>query len=122
MSSRTITTLAHSLTLVPAALILHSGAAAAANSVDNLLEQQRAVLAGRVVAVSVPANAHHAQSMRSTDDAQEHARRLLLDLPSRARAERQLAASGARGSWVYGDAQVLAQHLLAGRSSAAAGS
>ncbi len=123
MSPRTIRAFAHSLTLVPLALFFHIGAAAAAGSVDDLLEQQRAYLAGRATTMSAPASAQRStREARSTGDAQEHARRLLLDVPTRTSSSQRPDVSRASGNRVYGDAQVLARHVLLGRGDAPAGS
>ena len=119
MSPRTIRTFAHSLTLVPVALFFNIGSAAAAGSVDDLLEQQRAYLAGRATTMSAPTSTQRSTSEAgSHGDAQEHARRLLLDVPTRTSSTHRPDVSGANGNRVYGDAQMLARHVLLGRGDA----
>lgn len=116
MSSRTITTFARSLVLVSSALLFHMGAAAAASSVDDMLEQQRALLAGKTATVSAPSSAQRSVGEeRSTGDAQDFARRLLLGVTP---GQLHPAASRVSGDRVYGDAQVLARQLLLGARGA----
>ena len=119
MSPRTIRAFARSLTLIPVALVVHIGAAAAGGSVDDLLQQQRALLAGRVTAISAPTSAQPSTGeVNSTGDAQEHARRVLLAAPTPNSSPQQPHVSRARGDRVYGDAQALARHVLLGRGDA----
>lgn len=115
MSSRIIRTFAHPLTLVPVALFFHIGAAAAAGSVDDLLQQQRAYLASKATTTSAPTSARRSTwEVGSTADAQEQARRLLLNVPTRTSSPHRPDVSRADGNRVYGDAQMLARHVLLG--------
>jgi hypothetical protein len=117
MSLRIIRTLACSLTILPAVLLFHTGVASAADPVDDFMQQQRDLLAGRRIApVTAPSSAHHSSGEeRSTGDAQESARWLLLGVaPDRLRPD----ASRASGDRVYGDAQLLARQLLLGSRGA----
>jgi hypothetical protein len=124
VSHRIIRAFARSLTLVPVALVVHIGAAAAGGSVDDLLERQRALLSGRATAISAPASAQRSTGeVKSTGDAQEQARRVLFAVPTRNSSPQQPHVSRASGDRVYGDAQALARHVLLGRGDApAAGS
>jgi hypothetical protein len=113
---------AYSPILVPIALLLHIGIAAAAGSADSPLEQQRAWLTGRPATVAAgPGTTPRSdtRAVRSIGDAQEHARRLLLDLPIRTQSARQASVSEVRGNHRFGDAQALARQVLLGRSNAA---
>lgn len=117
MSFRIIRTLARSLTIVPAVLLFHAGVAAAADSADDFMQQQRDLLAGRRIApVTAPSSARHSSGEdRPTGDAQESARRLLLGVaPDRLRPE----ASRSSGDRRYGDAQLMARQLLLGSRGA----
>lgn len=122
MSRNIIRTLARSLTILSAVLLFQTGVAAAADSVDDFMQQQRDLLAGRRIApVTAPSSARHSSGEeRATGDAQESARQLLLGVaPDRLRPD----ASRASGGRVYGDAQLLArQLLLGGRAALPAGS
>lgn len=124
MSRRTIRAFARSLTLLPVALVVHIGAAAAGGSLDDLLEQQRALLSGRATAISAPASAQRSTGeVKSTADPQEQARRVLLAVPMRSLSPQQPHVTRASGDRVYGDAQAQARHVLFARGDApAAGS
>ena len=116
MLSRTNKVFARFLTVVPAAFVLYSGAAMAANSVDDLLGQTRAVLAGTPAAVSTVSSVRHSTAeTRSGGDAQESARRLLLGVTTRPPRLPQTGVSRAKEKAVHEDAQVQAQHLLLAR-------
>jgi hypothetical protein len=79
VSSRTIRRLAHSLTLVPAALLFQTGAAAAGDPRENVLQQPRESVVQTTATVSASPNAQRrAREAGSRGDAQEFARRLLL--------------------------------------------
>jgi len=120
MSSDTNKALVPSLILVSATLLFPAGNAAA----EDFLQHQRELLAGRPPAVSTPLNApRSAEEASSTGDAQELARRLLRGVQVRSASEPQPGPAPTGGLRVYGDAQLLAQHLLAGGHAApAAGS
>jgi hypothetical protein len=123
VSHRTIRAFARALTLVPVALVVHIGTAAAGGSVADLLEQQRALLSGRATAISAPTSAQRSTGeVKSTADAQEQARRVLLAVPTRNSSLQQPHVSRASGDRVYGDAQAQARHVLLGRGDAPAAS
>jgi hypothetical protein len=119
MSRRTIRAFARSLTFAPVALVVHIGAATAGGSVDDLLEQQRALLSGRATAISAPTSAQRSTGeVKFTGDAQEQARRVLLAVPTRNLSPQQPRVSRASADRVYGDAQAQARHVLRGRDDA----
>ena len=123
MLSRTNKVFARFLTVVPAAFVLYSGAAMAANSVGDPLEQTRALLAGKPAAVSTPSSARRgAADTRSRGDAQESARSLLLGATTRPPSRREASVSTARGKEVHENAQEQARDLLLSRHEALAGS
>lgn len=122
MSFRIRRTLARSLTIIPAILLFHAGVAAAEGPGDDFMQQQRDLLAGRRIATATaPSGGHYSSGKgRSTGDAQESARQLLLGVsPDGLRPD----VSRVSGNRVYGDAQVLARQLLLGtRDTPPAGS
>lgn len=119
MKSPIRTRIARSLILAPAALVLHIAAAAGANSTDDLLEQQRAILSGRVAAVSHPAAAPTAQTGSRTEPL-ELTRRVLSGVPVQAREPRRAETREAFRRHSEDDVQAWAQHVLAGHPYAAA--
>ncbi|HEY2340493.1 MAG TPA: hypothetical protein VGH75_08190 [Steroidobacteraceae bacterium] len=60
------------------------------------------------------------KTQRSTGDAQESARRLLLGVTTPASGQQQPDLSRATNKHVHGDAQVLAREVLLGRHDAVA--
>jgi hypothetical protein len=74
--------------------------------------------------MSAPTSAQRSTGeVKSTGDAQEQARRVLLAVPTRNSSPQQPHVSRASGDRVYGDAQAQARHVLLGRGDApAAGS
>jgi hypothetical protein len=115
-SSRTIRRLAHSLTPVPAALLFQTGAAAAGDPRENVLQQPRESAVQTTGTVSAPPNAQRrAREAGSTGDAQEFAGRLLLGVANQTPGQLRPGVSRASGDRGHGDAQVSAQHLLLGR-------
>jgi hypothetical protein len=120
MSSPTNRAIIGSLTLVPAVLLFHMSSAAAA----DFLEHQRELLSGRPPAVSAPLNTPPgARQASPAGDAQESARQLLSGVKPRTADQTQPGRSPAAGHRVYGDAQMLARHLLTGgRDARSAGS
>lgn len=110
MSSRITWPFARSFTIVPAVLLFRIGAAAAADSVDELLQQQRDLLAGRTATVAALSNEQRSAGEDGPPgDAQDSARRLLLGVTP---GQLHPGVSTASGDRVYGDAQVLARRLL----------
>jgi hypothetical protein len=122
MRSPTLGTRARLLTFVLAAFVLHLGAAAAADSPDGLLEQQRELLAGKNTAVSAEPNSRGmANPMSGAGDAQELARRLLLSSATRAPGAARLGDSRRSENWTHTDAQQgMKRVLLGGRDVPAA--
>jgi hypothetical protein len=116
MSSRITWPFARSFTIVAAVLLFRIGAAAAANSVDDVLQQQRDLLAGRPATVAALfSEQRSAGEDGPPGDAQESARRLLLGVTP---GQLHPGVSTASGDRIYGDAQVLARHLLLGNRGA----
>jgi len=134
---RTRRALARSLTIVPAALLLHIGAALAADSPQSLRQPDaqrstppvnstadaqefaRRLLLGITAAPPTPQPA--GRGGKSTGDAQEFARDLLLGITTRT-TQPQTEGSKTNGPRVHGDAQALAREVLVGRRDASAGS
>jgi len=115
MSSRTIRTFAHPLKLAATGVLLYIGAAGASESPDNLLQQQRDLLAGTPARLSAPAHAPGAAGAdRSTGDAQELARRLLLGITAPPAAQLGTAHATTWERPFHGDAQQLAREVLIG--------
>jgi hypothetical protein len=107
-----------SVILVTGALALHAGATAAANSVDDVLQQQRAVLGGRTALMPTPSGAPAGSwAARSVGDAQEAARALLGGTARTPTLPRP--AASAAGGRLHGDAQGFARAVLLGRRDAA---
>jgi hypothetical protein len=113
MKSPIRTRLARFLTLAPAALVLNVAAAAGANSTDDLLEQQRVILSGRVAMVSHPAVAPAAEAGSKTEPL-ELTRRVLSGIPVQAREPRRTQTREAFRRHAEDDVQAWAQHVLAG--------
>lgn len=121
MSSHLVRASARSLTLVSLAFALHVGTAAAANSPDTLLQQQRELLSGRTATEAArPRGQLYVRAVRGAGDAHELARRLLLGSAVRAPGRASASAARARGKGDYGDAQQHVQGVLVGRRDAAA--
>ena len=113
--------------LVPAALLLHLGAAAAADSTDSVLQLQREVLAGRTATALAPPQTQSVHAVLQPSDTQELVQQQLLGTRNQAEATRAADAPAVAGRDVYtsgarSDLQVLAQRLLLGSRSGAAGS
>jgi len=105
------------LAAVTAALVLQIGSAAAATP-DDVQQQMRDVLAGKVTRPPAPSAASREQGGRPAADAQQLARLLLAGAGSH-RASGNNRPGAARG---HGDAQALAQQVLLGQRNAVAGS
>jgi hypothetical protein len=103
---------ARSLIVAPAALVLHIAAAAAANSPDDVLEQQRAILSGRVTMASHPAATHQEAGTRS--EPLEMTRRVLSGVPVHPREQRRPEVREASRGHSEDGVQAWAQHVLAG--------
>jgi hypothetical protein len=111
MSSRIIRSLARSLTLVAAALLIHIGSAVAA---DSAQEQARQVLLGVTTFVSADVQ-RTARAVGPEGDAQEQARRPLLGVTARAPGRPQPGTFTVSENRFHGDAQALARQVLLGR-------
>jgi len=120
MTSRTPRNLIRSSILIPAAFLLHFGAADAA---DAQQLAQRVLLGSAAPATTVAADAPRGvQRSKPAPDAQQLARGLLLGATldvSAAPGKGVSPVSGARG---HGDAQALAQVVLLGHRPAKQGS
>lgn len=112
MKSPSSSRIARSLILAPAALVLHIAAAAAANSPDDLLEQQRTVLSGKVTH-SAPASAER-QATGSRTEPLELTRRVLSGAPAPVSDPLRPKAEELLGRHSAPDVQDWAQHVLAG--------
>jgi hypothetical protein len=121
MSSRTTGPLARFFTVTPAVLLFSIGTAVAApHSVDDVLQQQRDLLAGRPAAIAHSSSGERsAQEKGPPGDAQQSAKQLLLGGTPGQLHPGVFTARGDRGR---GDAQVLARRLLLGNPGAPAGS
>jgi hypothetical protein len=111
MSSRIIRSLARSLTLVAAAVLIHSGSAVAA---DSAQEQARQVLLGVTTVVSADVQ-RTARAVGPEGDAQEQARRALLGVTAQTPGRPQPGTFTVSENRSHGDAQALAQQVLLGR-------
>lgn len=139
MPAPTIRAFARSLMLVPLALLVHVGAAAAgepapvsspahvqhsAKVTGDAQESARQVLLGVTShAPTLPtadaSNAPNAQhGARARGDAQESARQLLLGATTHSAAGPSPEVSRTNRNRKHGDAQLYAQHLLLGRRDA----
>jgi hypothetical protein len=120
--TRVLRTYARSLTLVPIALLLQIGAAAAASPTEDFVAPQRALLAGKPTRTETVSSTQSAKrdagAATSGGDAQEQAMRLLLSVPIRSASATRSDRPRAAANPSAGDAQVLAQHILLGRRDA----
>jgi hypothetical protein len=130
MSPRFTRFFTHPLALVPAAFLVHIGAAVAGDSAGDVQQQVRDLLSGRSQAqFGAPAERSADRSAKSPDDAHDSARRLLLGLTestrpgssAMARAAPQVSSAVQRNAHGYDDAQAMARSLILGRSDAATG-
>jgi len=135
-SHRTIRAFARSLTLVPAALLLHIGAAVASDSPESPVQASVQRSAERVrptadaqelarqlllgVRSASPTAQPTARAVRPTGDAQELARQLLLGITIRTPSEPEFDVSRATGNRLHSDAQAHARQVLLGRRDASA--
>src|SRR5579863_601620 len=117
MKSLNLPRIGRSLILAPAALVLHI--AVAANSPDDMLEQQRAILSGRVATHSAATASARREETHSATDPLALTRRVLLGTPAETRhPEHPEKEQGTRHSSAP-DVQAWAQHVLAGHPYAA---
>ena len=133
MSPRFTRFFTHPLALLPAAFLVHIGAAAAGDSAGDVQQQVRDLLSGRSQAqFGAPAEQNTDRTAKSPGDAQDSARRLLLGLTestgpgSRAMARPENAAAQVssavqRNTHGYDDAQAMARSLILDRSKVATG-
>ena len=130
MSLHIVKFLSRPLALISAALLIHVGGAVAADSAGDAQQQARELLAGRIAAQSAPSERRAEGTVRSTGDAQELARRVLLGVtdsgvqgtkpitrPDKAAAPVELTVQ--KSLPAHGDAQAMARRLLLGQANAA---
>lgn len=109
--------LARVLGLVPMALVVHIGAAAAANPINDRAEELRMMLSGRPVAASASATApRSSRAARSIGDAQQQAREVLLAIPASAPSAPKPYASKPSRDRAPADAQAQAREVILGRA------
>ena len=129
MSLHIVKFLSPPLVLISAALLIHVGGAVAADFAGDAQQQARELLAGRIATRSAPSERRAEGALRSTGDAQELARRLLLGVtdsgvqgikpitrPDDAAAPVELTAQ--KSVLAHGDAQATARRLLLGQANA----
>ena len=132
MSPRFTRFFIHPLALLPAAFLVHIGAAVAGDSAGDVQQQVRDLLSGRSQAqFGAPAEQSTDRTAKSPGDAHDSARRLLLGLtestgPGRAvarpeNAAAQVSSAVHRNTHGHDDAQATARSLILGRSNAATG-
>jgi hypothetical protein len=122
MKSLTRSRFTRSLLFAPAALVFHIAVAANAGAPDDLLQQQRQILAGRPAAFSAPPAITYSRESGSKPDAQELARRLLLGAIPAVHDASRPEATHVTLRHSYADLQALAQHVLAGKRYGPSGS
>jgi hypothetical protein len=114
------------LSFISAALLIHVGGAVAADSVGDVQQQARELLAGRITTQSAPPSGQRAdRAAKPAGDAQEQARRLLLGMTdSGVQSTKPIARPDnaaftvQKGVLVRGDAQAMARRILLGQSNA----
>jgi hypothetical protein len=133
MSPRFTRFFTHPLALVPAAFLVHIGAAVAGDSAGDVQQQVRDLLSGRSQAqFGAPAERSADRTAKSPDDAHDSARRLLLGLTESTRpgsramarvenAAPQVSPAVQRNAHGYDDAQAMARSLILGRSATTGG-
>jgi hypothetical protein len=110
MSAFTASSLARSL-IAGATLLLPF----AANAGDDLLQQQRNLLAGTISSAALPVAHNDGGFRHGSPDAQELARGIILgtNTPHRAQAQAQAnSTTGSHSAHSHGDAQALARNVL----------
>ena len=104
------------LSVVPMALIVHIGAAAAASPVNDRTEELRALLSGRPAAAATTASApRSSKAARSFGDAQQQARDVVLAIPARTPSAPRSYASKPGRDRTRPDARSQAQEVILGR-------
>lgn len=108
------------LSVVPMALIVHVGAAAAASPMNDRTEELRALLSGRPAAAAATASEpRSSKAVRSFGDAQQQARDVVLAIPARTPSAPRSYASKPGWDRTRADAQAQAQQVILGRVGAA---
>jgi hypothetical protein len=103
--------------LIPVISLFQLGAAGTASAADDLMQMQRDLLAGRVVAQPVAAHAERTiRSEKTSGDAQALAREMIL-ASGRSSGDRDIRVAS-RETPVRGDAQELARNVILSRGSA----
>jgi hypothetical protein len=111
--------LAGLLSMVPFALNVHIGAAAAASPMNDRTEELRALLSGRPVAAAATASAPRgSKAGRSFGDAQQQARDVVLAVRARTPSAPPSYASKPSRGRTRTDAQAQAQEVILGRVGA----
>jgi hypothetical protein len=133
MSSRFMKFFRRPSALIPVVFLIHIGGAAAGDSAGDVQQKIRELLSGRPQAQSAtPAAQTSDRTVRSSGDAHDSARRLLLGLTDAsgqgarpiARPDNAAAQVGSvvpRNRHSYDDAQAMARSLILGRSNGASG-
>ena len=131
MSLHIMKFLGRPLSVISVALLIHVGGAVAADSAGDVQQQARDLLTGRIATQSAPSSEPRAErAVRSTGDAQELARRVLLGVADSgvqgtkpiARPDSAAAPVGfsvQKSVLARGDAQAMARRLLLGQANAA---
>src|SRR5690242_15568158 len=109
-----IKSFAHSLSMVPIALTVHIGVAAATSPVSDRADEQLAWLSGRS-ATSAPKGAPGPAAARSPGDAQEQARKLLLAIPGETLSASHAYTTRPTRNRAPADPQVQARRVVLGR-------
>ncbi len=117
------------LALISATLLIHVGGALAADSVGDVQQQMRELLAGKAAHPLAPASERgDERAMRPPVDAQEFARRLLLGATASRVANSDVVTRSVNavtpresptqvGLMVHDDPQIIVQRLLLGQRS-----
>ena len=100
------------LGLAPMALIMHISAAAAANTLNDRADEQRALLSSELATVSAPVSAPRSSKVaRPSGDAQQQAREMLLGIHAGTPSGPHSSSKVARSTE---DAQQQAREMLLG--------
>lgn len=107
------------LSMVPIALIVHIGVAAAASPMNDRTEELRALLSGRPVAAAATASApRSSKAGRAFGDAQQQARDVVLAIHARTPSLPRAYASKPSRDRTRADGQAQAQEVILGRVGA----